>query len=133
MGPESEFTCRGDQRSPQSLVAKSDPGQHWHEGLEEAATGEPAGPRPATPSMLQVPPGYNYRAEVRTLLPQLQVLDDVPATRTSVPAPRKLDQDWLMVKEAIKEGSVSDSLFPGLGMAATHPPSGKGCPTQPGA
>ncbi|XP_045342421.1 leucine-rich repeat-containing protein 56 isoform X5 [Leopardus geoffroyi] len=75
----------------------------------------PARPRPATPSTLQVPPGYNYRAEVRKLIPQLRVLDEVPATHTAVPAPRELRQDWLMVKEAIKEGSVSEGLFPGLG------------------
>uniref|UniRef100_A0A667H6J4 Leucine rich repeat containing 56 n=1 Tax=Lynx canadensis TaxID=61383 RepID=A0A667H6J4_LYNCA len=62
----------------------------------------------------QVPPGYNYRAEVRKLIPQLRVLDEVPATHTAVPAPRELRQDWLMVKEAIKEGSVSEGLFPGL-------------------
>ncbi|XP_053058678.1 leucine-rich repeat-containing protein 56 isoform X2 [Acinonyx jubatus] len=74
----------------------------------------PARPRPATPSTLQVPPGYNYRAEVRKLIPQLRVLDEVPATHTAVPAPRELRQDWLMVKEAIKEGSVSEGLFPGL-------------------
>ncbi|XP_044895704.1 leucine-rich repeat-containing protein 56 isoform X5 [Felis catus] len=75
----------------------------------------PARPRPATPSTLQVPPGYNYRAEVRKLIPQLRVLDEVPAAHTAVPAPRELRQDWLMVKEAIKEGSVSEGLFPGLG------------------
>lgn len=79
-----------------------------------------------------MPPGYNYRAEVRKLIPQLRVLDEVPATHTAVPAPRELRQDWLMVKEAIKEGSVSEGLFPGLGMAATPLPSGKGCPTPPG-
>lgn len=79
-----------------------------------------------------MPRGYNYRAEVRKLIPQLQVLDEVPATHTGLPASRKLDQDWLMVKEAIKEGSVLDGLLPGLGMAATHQPSSKGCPTQPG-
>uniref|UniRef100_A0A8C9JDY2 Leucine rich repeat containing 56 n=1 Tax=Panthera tigris altaica TaxID=74533 RepID=A0A8C9JDY2_PANTA len=53
----------------------------------------------------KVPPGYNYRAEVRKLVPQLRVLDEVPATHTAVPAPRELHQDWLMVKEAIKEGN----------------------------
>ncbi|XP_054580889.1 leucine-rich repeat-containing protein 56 [Eptesicus fuscus] len=62
----------------------------------------------------QVPPGYNYRAQVRKLIPQLQVLDEMPATQTGLPAARKLDQDWLLVKEAIKEGSVLDSLLPKL-------------------
>ncbi|XP_036867493.2 leucine-rich repeat-containing protein 56 isoform X4 [Manis javanica] len=62
----------------------------------------------------KAPQGYNYRAEVRKLIPQLQVLDEVPAMHTDLPASRKLDWDWLMVKEAIKEGSVLDSLLPRL-------------------
>ncbi|XP_042760677.1 leucine-rich repeat-containing protein 56 isoform X3 [Panthera leo] len=70
--------------------------------------------RPGPSPSNEVPPGYNYRAEVRKLVPQLRVLDEVPATHTAVPAPRELHQDWLMVKEAIKEGSVSEGLFPGL-------------------
>jgi len=70
--------------------------------------------RPAPSPSNKVPRGYNYRAEVRKLIPQLQVLDEVPATHTGLPASRKLDQDWLMVKEAIKEGSVLDGLLPGL-------------------
>ncbi|XP_060014048.1 leucine-rich repeat-containing protein 56 isoform X3 [Lagenorhynchus albirostris] len=69
------------------------------------------GPGPAH----QVPQGYNYRAEVRKLVPQLQVLDELPATHTRLTTSRKLDHDWLVVKEAIKEGSVLDSLLPGLG------------------
>nr|KAF6398491.1 leucine rich repeat containing 56 [Molossus molossus] len=63
---------------------------------------------------LEVPQGYNYRAEVKKLIPQLQVLDEMPATHTGLPASRKLDQDWLMVKEAIKEGSALDGLLPRL-------------------
>ncbi|XP_040320245.1 leucine-rich repeat-containing protein 56 isoform X1 [Herpailurus yagouaroundi] len=70
--------------------------------------------RPGPSPSNEVPPGYNYRAEVRKLIPQLRVLDEVPATHTAVPAPRELRQDWLMVKEAIKEGSVSEGMFPGL-------------------
>ncbi|KAF4010065.1 hypothetical protein G4228_001286 [Cervus hanglu yarkandensis] len=60
----------------------------------------------------QVPRGYNYRAEVRKLIPQLQVLDELPAAHTGLPASRKLDQDWFLVKEAIKEGCILDSLLP---------------------
>lgn len=76
-----------------------------------------------------MPRGYNYRAEVRKLIPQLQVLDERPAMHTGLPASRKLDRDWLMVKEAIKEGSVLDSLRPRLGTAAAHLASSKGHPT----
>ncbi|OWK10646.1 hypothetical protein Celaphus_00004977 [Cervus elaphus hippelaphus] len=45
----------------------------------------------------QVPRGYNYRAEVRKLIPQLQVLDELPAAHTGLPASRKLDQDWFLL------------------------------------
>ncbi|KAM5222772.1 leucine-rich repeat-containing protein 56 [Hipposideros larvatus] len=62
----------------------------------------------------EVPQGYDYRVEVRRLIPQLQVLDELPATHTSLPASRKLDQDWLVVKTAIQEGRVLDGLLPTL-------------------
>ena len=62
----------------------------------------------------KAPQGYNYRAEVKKLIPQLHVLDEVPTTCTSAPAPQTLSQDWLMVKEAIKEGRVLDILLPRL-------------------
>ncbi|XP_059120625.1 leucine-rich repeat-containing protein 56 [Peromyscus eremicus] len=62
----------------------------------------------------KAPQDYNYRAEVKKLIPQLHILDEVPTTCTNLPAPHKLNQDWLMVKEAIKEGSVLDILFPRL-------------------
>nr|XP_030706806.1 leucine-rich repeat-containing protein 56 isoform X3 [Globicephala melas] len=85
------------------------------------------GPGPAH----QVPQGYNYRAEVRKLVPQLQVLDELPATHTRLTTSRKLDHDWLVVKEAIKEGSVLDSLLPGLGTDGSRPgASGWGCPRR---
>uniref|UniRef100_A0A8C3W4T7 Leucine rich repeat containing 56 n=1 Tax=Catagonus wagneri TaxID=51154 RepID=A0A8C3W4T7_9CETA len=77
--------------------------------------GNPVCLRPAPGPTNQVPQGYNYRAEVVTLIPQLQVLDEVPATHTGPPTPRELDQDWLMVKQAIKESSALDSRLPGLG------------------
>nr|XP_048314345.1 leucine-rich repeat-containing protein 56 isoform X3 [Myodes glareolus] len=57
---------------------------------------------------------YNYRAEVKKLIPQLHILDEIPTTCTNLPASQKLNQDWLMVKEAIKEGSVLDILLPRL-------------------
>ncbi|XP_066108557.1 leucine-rich repeat-containing protein 56 isoform X2 [Saccopteryx bilineata] len=44
--------------------------------------------------------------------PSSKVLDEVPAAHTGLPASWKLDKDWLMVKEAIKEGSVLDGLPP---------------------
>ncbi|XP_063526692.1 leucine-rich repeat-containing protein 56 isoform X2 [Pongo pygmaeus] len=61
--------------------------------------------QPAPGPTNKVPRGYNYRAEVRKLIPQLQVLDEVPAAHTGPPAPPRLSQDWLAVKEAIKKGN----------------------------
>ncbi|XP_042521462.1 leucine-rich repeat-containing protein 56 isoform X1 [Dipodomys spectabilis] len=58
--------------------------------------------------------GYNYRAEVRKLIPQLHTLDEIPVTHTNLPDTQKLNQDWFMVKEAIKESSLLDSLLPRL-------------------
>ncbi|XP_070314057.1 leucine-rich repeat-containing protein 56 isoform X2 [Odocoileus virginianus] len=75
--------------------------------------GNPLCLRPGPGPTHQVPRGYNYRAEVRKLIPQLQVLDELPAAHTGLPASWKLDQDWLLVKEAIKEGCILDSLLPG--------------------
>ncbi|MXQ90441.1 hypothetical protein E5288_WYG016337 [Bos mutus] len=74
--------------------------------------GNPLCLRPGSGPTHQVPQGYNYRAEVRKLIPQLQVLDELPAAHTGLPASQKLDQDWLLVKEAIKEGCTLDSLLP---------------------
>ncbi|XP_012624921.1 leucine-rich repeat-containing protein 56 [Microcebus murinus] len=62
--------------------------------------------RPAPDPSNKVPRDYNYRAEVKKLVPQLQVLDEVPATRPGPPAALTLTQDWLVVKEAIQKGSV---------------------------
>ncbi|XP_006877071.1 PREDICTED: leucine-rich repeat-containing protein 56 [Chrysochloris asiatica] len=71
--------------------------------------------RPGPGLSNKAPRGYNYRTEVRRLIPQLQVLDEAPAAQTGLLAARTLTQDWLMVKEAIREGGVLDSLLPGPG------------------
>ncbi|XP_036619744.1 leucine-rich repeat-containing protein 56 [Trichosurus vulpecula] len=56
-------------------------------------------------------PDYNYRAEVKKLIPHLQFLDDVPASQTSLQATQKLNKDWLIVKESIKEANMDGSRF----------------------
>uniref|UniRef100_A0A8D2JDK7 Leucine rich repeat containing 56 n=1 Tax=Sciurus vulgaris TaxID=55149 RepID=A0A8D2JDK7_SCIVU len=68
--------------------------------------------QPAPGHSNKAPQDYNYRVEVRKLIPQLQVLDEVSTMHTDLPATQELSQDWLMVKEAIKEGRVLDSLLP---------------------
>uniref|UniRef100_A0A8C7AHQ4 Leucine-rich repeat-containing protein 56 n=1 Tax=Neovison vison TaxID=452646 RepID=A0A8C7AHQ4_NEOVI len=76
--------------------------------------GNPVCLRPGPSPSNKVLRGYNYRTEVRKQIPQLQVLDEVPAAHTGRSASWKPGQDWLIVKEAIKEGSVLDGLLPGL-------------------
>ncbi|XP_021119713.1 leucine-rich repeat-containing protein 56 isoform X3 [Heterocephalus glaber] len=70
--------------------------------------------QPAAGPANKAPGCYNYRAEVRKLVPQLCILDEVPTTCADLPAPREMGQDWLMVKEAIKEGSMLGSVLPSL-------------------
>ncbi|VTJ61122.1 Hypothetical predicted protein [Marmota monax] len=74
--------------------------------------GNPVCLQPAPGHSNKVPQDYNYRVEVRKLIPQLQVLDEVSTRHTELPAPRELSQDWLIVKEAIKEGRVLDTFLP---------------------
>ncbi|KAM6069476.1 leucine-rich repeat-containing protein 56 isoform 3-T4 [Theristicus caerulescens] len=69
-------------------------------------------------------PDYNYRAEVKKLIPHLEYLDEIPASQTALLPFKKMHEDWLIIKESIKEGAlaggiswldptVSDELFPG--------------------
>ncbi|KAJ7344313.1 hypothetical protein JRQ81_000263 [Phrynocephalus forsythii] len=51
-------------------------------------------------------PDYNYRAEVKKHIPHLKCLDDVPAHKTALPLLRKMNKDWFIVKQSIKEGSL---------------------------
>ncbi|KAK2867515.1 hypothetical protein Q8A67_025632 [Cirrhinus molitorella] len=54
--------------------------------------------------------GYSYRSEVRDLIPQLIFLDDVPAEEDKAQCCRSSLEDWTLLRESIKEASVSDSL-----------------------
>nr|XP_033784777.1 leucine-rich repeat-containing protein 56 isoform X2 [Geotrypetes seraphini] len=47
---------------------------------------------------------YNYRAEVKKLIPHLKFLDEVPAEQTRILPSITINEDWLMVKESIKDG-----------------------------
>ncbi|KAF7245501.1 Leucine-rich repeat-containing protein 56, partial [Varanus komodoensis] len=51
-------------------------------------------------------PDYNYRAEVKKLIPHLKYLDEIPADQTVLTFPCKMNKDWLIVKESIKEGNL---------------------------
>ncbi|XP_061465973.1 leucine-rich repeat-containing protein 56 isoform X2 [Rhineura floridana] len=59
-------------------------------------------PSPQSPEV----PDYNYRAEVKKLIPHLKCLDEIPANQTDLPFPCKMNKDWLLVKESIKDGSL---------------------------
>ncbi|XP_029819192.1 leucine-rich repeat-containing protein 56 isoform X2 [Manacus vitellinus] len=55
-------------------------------------------------------PGYNYRAEVKKLIPHLKYLDKIPASQT-VPLPsKKMYEDRLIIKDSIKEGGLAGDI-----------------------
>ncbi|XP_032859364.1 leucine-rich repeat-containing protein 56 isoform X2 [Tyto alba] len=49
-------------------------------------------------------PDYNYRAEVKKLIPHLEYLDEIPTSQTALLPSKKTHEDWLIIKESIKEG-----------------------------
>ncbi|XP_068540573.1 leucine-rich repeat-containing protein 56 isoform X2 [Anas acuta] len=66
-------------------------------------------------------PGYNYRAEVKKLIPHLEYLDEIPASQTAIPPSKKMNEDWLIIKESIKEAGLARDiswLGPCLGAVA---------------
>ncbi|XP_020639846.3 leucine-rich repeat-containing protein 56 isoform X2 [Pogona vitticeps] len=67
-------------------------------------------------------PDYNYRAEVKKLIPHLKCLDDIPAHKTALPFPHKMNKDWFIVKESIKEGGLlEETSISDLGSATRWP------------
>ncbi|XP_054826176.1 leucine-rich repeat-containing protein 56 [Eublepharis macularius] len=73
---------------------------------------------------------YNYRAEVKKLIPHLKSLDEVPANQTDIPVPCKMNKDWLIVKESIKDGSLVEeaSGFDSYSGSVTRRPCSAGRP-----
>ncbi|CAM9489669.1 unnamed protein product [Bubo scandiacus] len=75
-------------------------------------------------------PDYNYRAEVKKLIPHLKYLDEIPASQTALLPSKKMHEDWLIIKESIKEGSLAGDiswLGPYLGAVARQ----SGCGPRP--
>lgn len=62
-------------------------------------------------------PDYNYRAEVKKLIPHLEYLDEIPARQTAVLPSKKMHEDWLIIKESIKEGGLAGDIS-WLGMSS---------------
>uniref|UniRef100_A0A8C4RGD1 Leucine rich repeat containing 56 n=1 Tax=Erpetoichthys calabaricus TaxID=27687 RepID=A0A8C4RGD1_ERPCA len=74
--------------------------------------------------------GYNYRATVKDLIPQLSVLDDLPADDITPSACRQANEDWKTIKDLIKDSSLLEDdvtsgkniLFMFLASKITHIP-----------
>ncbi|XP_010022930.1 PREDICTED: leucine-rich repeat-containing protein 56, partial [Nestor notabilis] len=64
-------------------------------------------------------PDYNYRAEVKKLIPHLEYLDEIPASQTALLPPSKMHEDWLIIKESIKEGGLAGEIS-WLGMSVAR-------------
>ncbi|XP_048401280.2 leucine-rich repeat-containing protein 56 [Stegostoma tigrinum] len=52
----------------------------------------------------------NYRETVKKLIPHLKYLDDIPVSETSIQSNCTINKDWLIVKEAIKDGISAEDL-----------------------
>ncbi|XP_059681842.1 leucine-rich repeat-containing protein 56 [Gavia stellata] len=77
-------------------------------------------------------PDYNYRAEVKKLIPHLEYLDEIPASQTALLPSKKMHDDWLIIKESIKEGGLAGDiswLDPYLGAVARQSACGPRPPT----
>ncbi|XP_037995508.1 leucine-rich repeat-containing protein 56 isoform X2 [Motacilla alba alba] len=75
-------------------------------------------------------PEYNYRAEVKKLIPHLKYLDRIPASQTTLLPSKKMHEDSLIIKESIKEGGLAKDiswLDPCLGEVAKQ----SGCSPKP--
>ncbi|KAM7042049.1 leucine-rich repeat-containing protein 56 isoform 1-T3 [Acridotheres tristis] len=55
-------------------------------------------------------PDYNYRAEVKKLIPHLKYLDRIPASQTALLPSKKMHEDSLIIKESIKEGGLAKDI-----------------------
>ncbi|KAM6133306.1 leucine-rich repeat-containing protein 56 [Phoenicopterus ruber ruber] len=77
-------------------------------------------------------PDYNYRAEVKKLIPHLKYLDEIPANQTALLPSKKMHEDWLIIKESIKEDGLAGDiswLDPYLGAVARQSRCGPRPPT----
>ncbi|XP_063254338.1 leucine-rich repeat-containing protein 56 isoform X2 [Prinia subflava] len=55
-------------------------------------------------------PDYNYRAEVKKLIPHLKYLDRIPTSQTALLPSKKMHEDSLIIKESIKEGGLAKDI-----------------------
>ncbi|RXM35615.1 hypothetical protein EOD39_3996 [Acipenser ruthenus] len=70
--------------------------------------------------------GYSYRAAVKELVPHLKYLDDIPADHSAAPRSNKLNEDWMIVKQSIKDcNSTEDTDNQDESVASGRPSSGQ--------
>ncbi|XP_058858858.1 leucine-rich repeat-containing protein 56 isoform X1 [Acipenser ruthenus] len=70
--------------------------------------------------------GYSYRAAVKELVPHLKYLDDIPADHSAAPRSNKLNEDWMIVKQSIKDcNSTKDTDNQDESVASGRPSSGQ--------
>ncbi|XP_041075032.1 leucine-rich repeat-containing protein 56 [Polyodon spathula] len=72
--------------------------------------------------------GYSYRAAVKELVPHLKYLDDIPADHSATPHSSKLNEDWMIVKQSIKDGNLTedaDNRDTDKSVASGRPSSGQ--------
>ncbi|XP_032894767.1 leucine-rich repeat-containing protein 56 isoform X1 [Amblyraja radiata] len=69
----------------------------------------------------------NYREAVKKLIPHLKYLDDIPVSETGIQSNSTVSKDWLIVKEAIKDGisaedleNLDDGFIPGRPASRQH-------------
>nr|XP_005988056.1 PREDICTED: leucine-rich repeat-containing protein 56 isoform X2 [Latimeria chalumnae] len=63
-------------------------------------------PQPESPEVTD----YSYRAEVKKLIPHLKYIDDIPVDQATALPISKVNEDWLIVKESIKEMFLTGDL-----------------------
>ncbi|XP_035751255.1 leucine-rich repeat-containing protein 56, partial [Egretta garzetta] len=72
-------------------------------------------------------PDYNYRAEIKKLIPHLEYLDEIPASQTALLPSKMMYKDWLIIKESIKEHGLAGDISC-LGMSVARQ---SGCSPRP--
>ncbi len=64
--------------------------------------------------LLYMQPDYNYRATIKTTVPQLKTLDDQPLLERSLTeedgkGPSVFEEDWKLISEFLQDGTLEDS------------------------
>ncbi|XP_042301136.1 LOW QUALITY PROTEIN: leucine-rich repeat-containing protein 56 [Sceloporus undulatus] len=74
-----------------------------------------------SPQSLEIP-DYNYRVEIKKLIPHLKCLDEIPADQMAIPFPCRMNKQWFLVKESIKEGCLLEQVSESDSRSVTESP-----------